>query len=214
MAMRMVAMSLLVCAAAPAMAGAGAVSSAASTDMVTTLVEAWRVLVDRSVNVGPVGASVGGGVASGVEAEDSTDADAEAEAETDALLEADTESLPLAEIEPDAEADPEAETDAEAEAEAEPEADPLAEGSAEADSLSLDGRGAAPMGAIGGGTPSPNRPWGDRFLMMRFSDACPPRRSRGVCASTAVATRRSVRKVKSVVVLCDKASIVVVLSWC
>lgn len=38
-AMRMVAMSLLVCAAAPAMAGAGAVSSAASTDMVITLVE-------------------------------------------------------------------------------------------------------------------------------------------------------------------------------
>lgn len=153
---------------------------------------------------------MGVGVSSGAEAEDSADADAEAEA--DALLEAEAEPLPLAETEADAEADPEAETDAETEAEAEPEADPLAEGVAEADSLSTTGVGAAPMGATMGGASSPKRPWGDRFLMMRFSDAWPPRRSRGVWASTAVATRRSVRKVKSVVVLCDKASIVVLLS--
>lgn len=61
-AMRMVAMLLLFwsLAAAPAIEG-GAVSSA-STVLVTTLVDACLVLVDRSVKVGPEGVSVTEGV--------------------------------------------------------------------------------------------------------------------------------------------------------
>lgn len=143
--------------------------------------------------------------------DDSAEADTEAEPELDALADTDAEPL-LAETEADTEADPEAETDADTEAEAEAEADPLdAEGSTEAVSLTL-GMGAAPMGPKMG-VSSPKTPCGARFLMMRLSEAWPPRRSSGVCASTAVATRRSVRKVKSVVVLDDKASIVVAIRW-
>lgn len=142
--------------------------------------------------------------------DDSAEADTEAEPELDALADTDAEPL-LAETEADTEADPEAETDADTEAEAEAEADPLdAEGSTEAVSLTL-GMGAAPMGPKMGVSLSPS--CGARFLMMRLSEAWPPRRSSGVCASTAVATRRSVRKVKSVVVLDDKASIVVAIRW-
>lgn len=192
----------------------GAAASSASTDMVTILVDADLVLVDRSVNVRPDSAWVGGGVTSGAGVDDTSEANADAEAEADALADTEAEPLRLAETEADAEADPDAETDAETEADADAEADPLAEGSAEADPLSVTGVGAAPMGPKMGESSS-KMPWGARFLMMRFRDAWPPRRSSGVWASTAVATRRRVRKVKSVVVLCDKASIVIVfLFWC
>lgn len=78
----------------------GAVGSA-STTLVTTLVNACLVLVERSRKVGPTGASVtSAGGASVTVADDSTEADAEAETDDSALAETEAEPL-LAETEAD-----------------------------------------------------------------------------------------------------------------
>ena len=72
----------------------GAAASSASTDMVTILVDADLVLVDRSVNVRP-GSASGGGVTSGAGVDDASEADADAEAEAEADALPDTEAEPL-----------------------------------------------------------------------------------------------------------------------